>query len=414
MTADQPIDQPAYFVVPLAPPRRTTVMDRAEGLWAELPIGGEVLEPVHIGSGVPELVDGQLVSGLTVEPAPGPGEPGGPDEHDGRGEHAIIPGSSVKGALRAVFEAITYSCDPLGEERCRAVDQTCPACALFGLPGLRAALAISDLQVEGGLGVERFPQRYSHPDAPRRGRRLYGLTPEHSVAEADEAVQVIVRGARLAGTLTLFGAEPWAIGALALAAGLVAAGLPLLRLGGGKNRGLGAIHLEAATGRYALGRGSGCAAATHRSPSRSWLAGLRTLAHPAPFASTSSNGSADGTGRSRALMTRREATLSPAPPLPAERRDLLLGDARRLSGRHLDSQACKLAAVALVILRRRGVDGLRDALTRDLPAGGTAVPWSRFRRVMAVYVDKGSWQTPAELAFLLGWLKRLGSIGPVP
>lgn len=113
-------------------------------------------------------------------------------------------------------------------------------------------------------------------------------------------------------------------------------------------------------------------------------------------------------------MTRREATLSPAPPLPAERRDLLLGDARRLSGRHLDSQACKLAAVALVILRRRGVDGLRDALTRDLPAGGTAVPWSRFRRVMAVYVDKGSWQTPAELAFLLGWLKRLGSIGPVP
>ena len=102
----------------------------------------------------------------------------------------------------------------------------------------------------------------------------------------------------------------------------------------------------------------------------------------------------------------------PAPELglARERRDALLADARRLRGRHLDPQACGQAAAALAILQRHGVAGLRAALDRDLPAGGTAAPWQRFRTVMRVYVRSGSWQGPEELAFVLGWLRRLAKI----
>jgi hypothetical protein len=98
--------------------------------------------------------------------------------------------------------------------------------------------------------------------------------------------------------------------------------------------------------------------------------------------------------------------------LPRERRDALLADARRLRGRHLDPQACGQAAAALAILRRHGVDGLWAALERDLPAGATAAPWHRFRTVMRAYVRSGPWQGAEELAFLLGWLRRLGKTSP--
>jgi hypothetical protein len=104
----------------------------------------------------------------------------------------------------------------------------------------------------------------------------------------------------------------------------------------------------------------------------------------------------------------------PAPErgLTWERRDALLADARRLRDRYLDPQACGQAAAALAILQRHGVDGLRAALDRDLPAGGTAAPWQRLRTVLRVYVRSGAWQGPEELAFVLGWLRRLGKIHP--
>ena len=98
------------------------------------------------------------------------------------------------------------------------------------------------------------------------------------------------------------------------------------------------------------------------------------------------------------------------PGLPRERRDGLLADARRLRGKHLNPRACGQAAAALAILHRHGVDGLQAALERDLPAGATAAPWQQFRKVMRVYVRSGPWQGAEELAFLLGWLRRLGKI----
>jgi hypothetical protein len=247
---DEPLGVPAYFTVPMAAPRRQPVPDRASGVWASLQLAGEAMAPLHTGSGVPEPVGHALVAGIPVSPAATAQPP-----------RPVLPGAGVKGALRAVFEAVTYACDPL-EDRCRSMQDACPACALFGMAGLRGALAVSELSVAGDTSVLHVPQRYSHADAPRRGRRLYGLAPETGTAEAEEALLVIQAGARLTGTLTLSGAEPWAMGALALVAGLVPDGLPLLRLGGGKNRGLGVARLQPTTGSYALSQ-------------RAWLLGER-------------------------------------------------------------------------------------------------------------------------------------------
>ena len=98
-----------------------------------------------------------------------------------------------------------------------------------------------------------------------------------------------------------------------------------------------------------------------------------------------------------------------ATPL-AERREALVADARKLA-RHLNNpQACAQAAVALVILRRHGLDGLRLALRRELPSEVLAPAWAQFGRVMQFYIDKGPYQDVVELAFVLGWLKRLAKI----
>lgn len=249
--------QPAYFTVPFAPPDRRPAPDRRNGIWAELQVAGEALTALHVGSGVPEPAEETLAAGIPMEPRPGAAADG--TLRDG----PVLPGSGVKGALRVVFEAVTYSCDPLDRNaRCRSRMQACPACALFGMAGSRGALAVSDLTVAGPTGVRHIPQRYSHPDAPRRGRRLYGLTPETGTDDAEETLLVIDPGARLAGALTVRGAEPWAVGVLVLVAGLVTDGLPLVRLGGGKNRGLGAARLQLISSRYA-------------SDQRAWMLGDR-------------------------------------------------------------------------------------------------------------------------------------------
>jgi CRISPR/Cas system CSM-associated protein Csm3 (group 7 of RAMP superfamily) len=257
-----PPPTPAYFTVPMAPPQRRPVLDRTEGLWAELQLQGTVLEPLHVGSGVPESVGDRLAAGVASNPTGAP---------EGMAERPVVPGSGVKGALRAVFEAVTRSCDPLARDRCQDIGEACPACALFGLGGRRGALAISDLSVSGELGVRHVAQRYSHPDAARRGRRLYALEPELTATEDVEALMVIEPGARLDGTLSLQGAEVWAAGALSLVAGLVPGGLPLVRLGGAKNRGLGVAILRLESGR-------------HAADERAWLLGDRHQATPAVLA----------------------------------------------------------------------------------------------------------------------------------
>lgn len=244
-----------YFVVPpLTPVERERPRSREEGLWGELRLELECRSAVHVGSGTPEILQtktGQvLAEGMTAYPRrPAPG--------------LYIPGSSLKGACRAVVEAITPSCLRVVDARpdgglhpCGSAATLCPACRLFGAPGWRGTVAFDDAIPRQGaqMTAYRIEQRYSHPNAPRQGRRLYRRqAPTLSSATArvkdDQEMLVTLRqGAILDTTIHLHGVEKKLLGALVLVLGLVDEGLPVLRVGGGKNRGLGIVAVRFAGG----------------------------------------------------------------------------------------------------------------------------------------------------------------------
>ncbi len=238
-------------------------------------------QPVHIGAGFKGLMDGKVVRrGTLVRGNPG------------------IPGSSLKGALRARYEAITKSCIQgrpkenwkvrsrtygldgapaklTWEARSKAIfnsredpksQELCPACALWGCMSFRSRVAVSDFEsVEARpFEVAPMPKQFSpnvHHVGPSRrpmsgggGDRepalevtdLYGrkfaVGPMPSSTEAPEFVQVIRRTEHVRGILRLKNVRLYELGGLLVALG----GGPqksLLKIGGGKALGFGRIRL---------------------------------------------------------------------------------------------------------------------------------------------------------------------------
>ncbi len=232
--------QPGYFLLPGLPVDRQPVRERSRGPWVNVRLEAECLTPLYVGSGVPEIVrlresGRMLVQGFARVPT-------------GEAQVRVVPGSSVKGAVRALVEALTPSCERTGGDACRDTHSLCPACALLGAPGWRGLVVFGDLRpVEGQHAVAalRIAQRHSHRDAPRRGRRLYRRRPESPQPREEEWLLVLDRGSRLQGEVLFAGTTEAELGVVALALGLPPHGPPYLRLGGGKNRGLGAVRLSA-------------------------------------------------------------------------------------------------------------------------------------------------------------------------
>lgn len=56
---------------------------------------------------------------------------------------AVVPGTSIKGAVRTIFELLTHSCNPLKGSRC-TIDSGCPACMVFGCLGFRGRVSFDD------------------------------------------------------------------------------------------------------------------------------------------------------------------------------------------------------------------------------------------------------------------------------
>jgi hypothetical protein len=197
---------------------------------------------VHIGSGTPELLevessDGRgteniVVAAMTTNPS------------DGR---AVIPGSSMKGAVRAVFEVLTSSC--------AATDRACSKCAAcqtFGAPGLRGRAGFDDVVFERPPeDVIDSPQRYGGTSRDRQRRRFYLPTPEQSQARAVEYLQCAANDLEAAVRLTVRGVDQACLGAILASLGAAPDTLPYLRVGGGKNRALGIVTLTARSLRLA-------------------------------------------------------------------------------------------------------------------------------------------------------------------
>ena len=171
----------------------------------------------------------------------------------------VLPGTTLKGALRAVVEAITASCltvrgpatrllpPPLHPLRpCTRRDALCPACRLFGGQGFLGRVRVADAPlVEGETTLARVPERHA-PRAGRGalppGRRFYG---HGRPASGTVPVEVYGEGSALTWRLDFTNLQPAEVGLLLT--GLGQGEPPLrLKLGGHKPTCFGSVELRAA------------------------------------------------------------------------------------------------------------------------------------------------------------------------
>ncbi len=174
-----------------------------------------------------------------------------------------IPGASLKGATRAIVEAVTASCigvtrveraglpSPDAARLCNP-EALCPACALFGTMSRLARLSFGDaLLVEGGTVLYALPPLYRprtgqaqqtyQERGKYRGRKFYqhGRLARHRGAP----VEVIAEGGRLAGSLDFESLTGPEVGLVCFALGLDGTLRPML--GGGKPVCLGSVEVQA-------------------------------------------------------------------------------------------------------------------------------------------------------------------------
>lgn len=151
---------------------------RSDLFSGRLRIAIEALTPVHVASGLLELT-GDARRPLMREIVRVDGVP-------------VIPGSSFKGCVRAVVEAISASCVRVTRgsidrqlQGCKYKEQLCVACRMFGAQDFQAPLRFSDMRliddVASAVEVVEVPQLFRpRPEAPlylrgrsRGGRKFY-------------------------------------------------------------------------------------------------------------------------------------------------------------------------------------------------------------------------------------------------
>lgn len=242
-------------------------------------------QPIHVGSGFKALLENKVVRrAARVRGSPG------------------IPGASMKGVLRARYEAITMSCiatppkarwkvrsktynldkadalltrEALGNVVFRTHENPrslCPACALFGRMSLRSRVSVADVvwvdparRAEVATVSKQFGPNLHHVGKFRPnvgpGRRasdphfevysLYGRKfavgpgPQGG-GPAMEYVEALPRDSALRGEVRLLNVLPEELGGLLIAIGLRPS-RGALKVGGGKAQGFGRVRPQSAT-----------------------------------------------------------------------------------------------------------------------------------------------------------------------
>ena len=174
-----------------------------------------------------------------------------------------IPGSSLKGAVRAVVEAVTESCIgvtrvnwrdlPKGVSRSCRPPKLCPACGLFGAMNRQSRLSFGDMVFTAGdAAIFRMPALYrprpqqgrAYRNAARqfKGRKFYyhGRLQKHKQGAYIEALKP---GTELKGVIAFNNLALAELGLLLFALGLD--GSFQLALGGGKPVAMGRVQATA-------------------------------------------------------------------------------------------------------------------------------------------------------------------------
>jgi CRISPR/Cas system CSM-associated protein Csm3 (group 7 of RAMP superfamily) len=219
------------------PVRQEAFHDVLRGLHGSIALCIKAKSPLFVGSGQMEYEGNQIYQRFAR-----------------RGEEFIIPGTSIKGAIRSYAEALSPSCEGgrCGREGGRHVDRVCLCCSLFGTLGLQGRVSFTDaVAVQGIKPIKHKIRLRWNPKRVRKGRRFYFHDkPEEDYALAKsggetEVVEALEAGAIFKCEMMLYNVQEWELGLLLLAMGLSPNHRFDLKLGGGKNRLLGSVRFQA-------------------------------------------------------------------------------------------------------------------------------------------------------------------------
>jgi hypothetical protein len=272
--------------------------------------------PVPHDAWLPDLLTGRLVLSLKTPPgqfvSPGTGRLALVPRQSGEvvAQEAaraagipVIPGSGIKGAVRTVFELLSFSCDPFATACSKS--SCCEACSVFGLLGWNGRVDFSDARPASAdsvvVKVEQVPIPWlPHPEKTDGDFRLYDLKeaveldPERRSWQprAKDLTREVFTG-QFETRLAFWNLSREELGRVILCMGFGggAATRFFLRLGGVKYDGKGAVEvqpleLQLVAPRRRSWSGAQCEeeiatwiAAAQRSPwSQVFLPGLETLA----------------------------------------------------------------------------------------------------------------------------------------
>ena len=217
------------------------------------------LTPVHVGSGYSDFIKAGNQEYLAALQAFKPVR-----EADAVRRRYLIPGSSLKGAVRSIVEAITRSCIRITQSRhrpyipqgyggCMSVNDLCIACRLFGAQDYQGHVSFEDaVAPKGSLvllgtpllwtparGGRGLPPRYLQGNQAR-GRKFYRHARPPSGADPRACIK---SGAELPLRIHFLNLSEAELGILLTALGLHPSHPFPIKLGGGKPVGLGSVQV---------------------------------------------------------------------------------------------------------------------------------------------------------------------------
>ena len=117
----------------------------------------KALSPIYIGSGVIDIDQNEELIKTAVR----------------TDRNALIPGSSLKGAIRSVVEAISESCIcNTRSSECRPGGKLCVSCRMFGAMGFQSNIAIQDAPLIKGQIVTKYVPELYKPRSTARTKIL--------------------------------------------------------------------------------------------------------------------------------------------------------------------------------------------------------------------------------------------------
>jgi CRISPR/Cas system CSM-associated protein Csm3 (group 7 of RAMP superfamily) len=279
MKREEPAPKPYKLIsFPPGSPQRAAPAGHAQllaqGHTGWLDIWFETLTPVQVASGITDFVraggqDQLALVQITLDRYA--------DDDSGKiVSKAVLPGSSIKGALRSLVETLSPSCVlvynrftrsavPRRLSSCGGAHSLCPACRLFGAQDYQGQLSFADALVPDGflslLGVPLLwqPARSEGRGLPGRylagqeaaGRKLY----EHREPASGPDPRLVIReGASIPFRLSFTNLTAAELGLLLTALGQHPDKPFFIKLGAGKPVGLGSIEAKIKTVALITGR----------------------------------------------------------------------------------------------------------------------------------------------------------------